>query len=87
MADIGRRIDVEFHQEVEITGGRVYLRGDLGVGELIGDLVGFAELAFDLHKKGNHTRLRELRSKLIPNRKDCTSRGGRYNLRWMIGVL
>ena len=58
MADIGRGIDVEFHQQIEVAGGRIDFRGDLGVRELIGDLVGLAELTFDLHEKGDHARLR-----------------------------
>ena len=54
-------IDVEFHQQIEIAGGRIDFRGDLGVGELVGDLVGLAELAFDLHEKGDHARLRTVK--------------------------
>src|SRR5580700_631865 len=57
MADVDRRIDVEFHQQIEVAGGGIDFRGDLGVGELIGDLVGLAELTFDLHKEGDHARL------------------------------
>ena len=60
MADIGRLIDVEFHQKVEIPRGRIDFRSDLGVRQLIGDLVGLAELAFDLHEKGDHARLRNV---------------------------
>ena len=29
-------LDVEFHQQVEVAGGRIDLGGDLGVGELVG---------------------------------------------------
>jgi hydroxyethylthiazole kinase len=58
MADVGCGIDVEFHQKIEIAGGRVDFRGNLRVGELVGDLIGLAELAFNLHEKGDHGRLR-----------------------------
>jgi hydroxyethylthiazole kinase len=58
MADVGCGIDIEFYQKIEITGGRVDFRGDLRVGELVGDLIGLAELAFNLHEKGDHGRLR-----------------------------
>ena len=58
MADVSRGIDVKFHQKIEIAGCGVDFRGNLGVGELIGDLIGLAELAFNLHEKGDHGRLR-----------------------------
>src|SRR4029077_2941315 len=54
MADVGSVLDVEFHQQVEISGDRVDLRGNLGVGELVGHLVGLSQLAFDLDEEGNH---------------------------------
>ena len=54
MADVGGVIDVEFDQQIVITGGGVDLRGDLGIGKRAGNLVGFAELAFDLHEKRLH---------------------------------
>ena len=46
-------------QEIEVTGGRIDLRGDLGVGKLVGDLIGLAELAFDLDEKRDHARASE----------------------------
>ncbi len=58
MADVGGGIDVEFHQEVEIARRRVDFRGNFRIGELIGNLIGLAELAFNLHEKGDHGRLR-----------------------------
>jgi hydroxyethylthiazole kinase len=58
MADIGCGIDVEFYQKIEIAGGRVDFRGNFRVGKLVGDLIGLAELAFNLHEKGDHGRLR-----------------------------
>ncbi len=54
MADVGAGVDIEFHQQVVVAGGRVDLGSDLGFGERIGHLVGFAELAFDLHEEGGH---------------------------------
>ena len=56
MADVGVGFDIEFCQQVEITGRGVDLRGDLGIGDLVGDLVGLAELALDLNEEGNHAR-------------------------------
>ena len=47
-------LDVEFHQQIEIAGGRIDLRSNLGVGQPVGDLVGLAELALDLHEERNH---------------------------------
>ena len=57
MADIGAFLDVEFAQQVVMAGGGIDFRGDLGVGEMIGDLIGLAELAFDLDEKRNHSCL------------------------------
>ena len=47
-------LDIELHQQVEVAGGGIDLGGDLGIRERVGDLVGFAELAFDLHEEGGH---------------------------------
>jgi hypothetical protein len=58
MADIGCRFDIEFDQQVEIAGGRINFGSDLGVSQLVRDLIRFAELAFDLHEKWDHARLR-----------------------------
>src|ERR1700721_1531364 len=54
VADIGALIDIKFHQQVEIAGGGINLRSNLGVGQPVGDLIGLAELALDLHKERNH---------------------------------
>ncbi len=54
MADVGVLVDVEFYQEIVITGGGIDLGGDLGLGKRVGDDIGLAELAFDLHEEGNH---------------------------------
>src|SRR5438094_1546332 len=59
MADVGLLLDVELHQQVVISGGRIDLGCELGVGELVRDLVGFAELALDLDEEGDHSPLRE----------------------------
>src|SRR5262245_65914405 len=58
MADVGLVLDVEFHQQVEVAGGRIDLGGELGVRELVCHLVGLAELAFDLDEERDHARLR-----------------------------
>src|SRR5215472_17183716 len=36
MADVGAVLDIELHQQVEVTGGRVNLGCDLGVGKRVG---------------------------------------------------
>ena len=54
MADVGVVADIELDQQIVIAGGGLDLRGDLGLGERIGDGIGLAELAFELHEKGNH---------------------------------
>ena len=57
MADIGRRFDIEFDQQVEIARGRIDFGRDLGIGQLARNLIRLAELAFDLHEKWDHARL------------------------------
>ncbi len=54
MADVSIVLDIEFHQEIVIASGGIDLRGDLGLGERVGDGVGLAELALELVEKGNH---------------------------------
>ena len=54
VADVGFVVDVEFHQQVVVAGGRIDLGGDLGLGQRVGHLVGLAELAFDLDEEGGH---------------------------------
>src|SRR5262249_36969636 len=58
MADIGAVLDVELNQQIIVAGGGVDFGGDLGVGEAVGDLIGLAEMAFDLDEEGNHAGLR-----------------------------
>jgi hypothetical protein len=58
VADIGRRLDIEFYQQIELAGGRIDFGRDLGVGQLARNLIRFTELAFDLHEKWDHARLR-----------------------------
>src|ERR1700744_5161327 len=54
VADVGVVIDIELHQEIVIARGGVDFRGNLGLGERVGDGVGLAELAFELDEEGNH---------------------------------
>src|SRR5882672_892513 len=62
MADVGVVVDVELDQQIVVARGGIDLRGDLGLGERVGDGIGLAELAFELDKEGNHRcRLRERR--------------------------
>src|SRR5579871_4604846 len=55
--DIGAGLDIKFDQKIELAGGRIDFRRDFGIRELVGHLVGFAEMAFDLDEEGNHPRL------------------------------
>ncbi len=72
MADVGRGLDIELDQEIEVPGRRINFGSDLGISELAGHVVCFAKLAFDLHEKRDHARLRP-DPYLIPERVDCTS--------------
>src|SRR6185312_385986 len=54
MADVGFVIDIELHQEIIVSGSRIDFGGDLGFGQLVGDRIGLAELAFDLDEERNH---------------------------------
>src|SRR5436190_12735418 len=58
MADIGGWFDIKFYQQIKVPGRRVDLRSDFCIGKLARDLVGLAELTFDLHEKRDHARLR-----------------------------
>ena len=58
VADIGRRLDIEFDQQIEVAGRRIDLGSYLGIGELTRHLVGFTELTFDLHEEWDHAPLR-----------------------------
>src|SRR3981081_1813807 len=58
MADVGVLVDIELDQQIELAGGRVYFRSDLGFGKSVRHVVGLAKLAFDLDEEGNHARLR-----------------------------
>src|SRR5258705_12584005 len=57
MADVGAVLDIELHQQVEVAGGRINFGCDLGIGQRVGNRIGFAEVAFDLNKKRNHAFL------------------------------
>src|SRR5262249_30565959 len=58
VTDIGRRLDIELYQQVEVPGCRIDFGSDLGIGQLARDLIRFAEPAFDLYEKWDHARLR-----------------------------
>ena len=44
-------------QQVEIPGGGIDLRGDLGIGEGVRHFIGLAELALDLNEERGHREL------------------------------
>src|SRR5271170_1567151 len=51
VADVGVVIDVEFDQQVVIAGGGIDFRGDLSLGQRVGDGIGLTELALELDEK------------------------------------
>src|SRR5271166_6194324 len=61
MADVGLVLDIELHQQVEISGCGIDFGRDLGICELVRHIVGLAELALDLDEKGYHPPLRPMR--------------------------
>src|SRR4051794_3591629 len=77
VTDVGRILNVELHQEVEVAGGRIDLRSDLGIRERVRYLVGFAEMAFDLHEKRNHPALPKLSPSIQQNHARLASRTNR----------
>src|SRR5579859_5615537 len=54
VADVGAVVDIELHQQIVVARRGIDFGGDFGFGECVGDGVGLAELAFDLHEEGNH---------------------------------
>src|SRR6202790_5221109 len=54
MPDVGVLVDVELDQQIVVARGGIDLGGDLGLGKRVGDGVGLAELAFELHEKRDH---------------------------------
>ena len=62
-------VDIELGHQVEIAGGGIDFRGDLGVGQRAGDLIGLTEVAFDLHEKRLHRLTRLCRIATLPCRK------------------
>jgi hypothetical protein len=54
MSDVGALFDVKFHKQIKVTGGRINLGRDLGIGKRIRHRIGFAEVAFDLNEKRDH---------------------------------
>src|SRR6202453_884206 len=85
MANISVVVDVELHQEVVITRGRIDLGGDLGLGKRVGDGVGLAELAFELHEKRHHRC--HLRSRRRGPIEQKTGRRGKRTCRgWQVAL-
>src|SRR4030095_5419517 len=54
VTDVRAAVDVEFHQQIVIAGGRIDLGCNFRLGQGVGHLVGLSELAFDLNEKGGH---------------------------------
>src|SRR5437660_1757854 len=54
MTDVDVAIDIEFGQDVEVTGDRVDFRRDLRFGKRACDRIGLAKRAFDFDEKGLH---------------------------------
>src|SRR5882672_1600940 len=51
VTDVLLVVDIEFGEQIVIAGGRVDFRGNLGIGERAGNVVGFAQVALYLHEK------------------------------------
>jgi hypothetical protein len=60
VSDIGVAIDIELYQEIIVARRRVDFRGYFCVSKLICDIIGLAELTFDLDKEGDHFRLQRV---------------------------
>jgi len=58
MANIGIIINVEFDQQIVITGCGIDFRGNFSGCYLARNLIGLAELAFDLNEKRLHEAIR-----------------------------
>src|SRR5215218_4383205 len=77
MADVGAGLHIKLREQVEVTGGGIDFRGDLSIGQRVRHLIRFTELAFDLHKKGYHARLRAgARSRPLQSSKKPSARQG-----------
>jgi hypothetical protein len=58
MTDVGLFFDIELYQQIVVSRGRIDFRGDFGIRELVGHVIGSAELALDLDEERDHPRLR-----------------------------
>src|SRR5262245_28525275 len=56
VTDVRAAVDVEFHQQIVVAGGRIDLGCNFRFGQGVGHLVGLSELAFDLNEKWGHRR-------------------------------
>jgi len=54
MTDVGLVVDVELCQQIVVARRRIDFRSDFGLGERIGDRIGFAKLSFDLNEERHH---------------------------------
>src|SRR5690606_35612080 len=78
MADIGRGVDIEFRQQIEFARGRIDFRRDFRIRQAVGDLVGLAELAFDLDEERNHSALQHLVVKQSSKKPPVWQAGGYF---------
>ena len=54
MPDVNAVINVEFGQNIKMAGNGINLRSDFTICQTACDIIGLAELAFDLNKKSFH---------------------------------
>src|SRR6478672_7938451 len=77
MTDVDTGVDIDLHQQIEFTRGRIDLRGNFRVGQAVGHLVGLAELAFDLDEERNHGASAPNPAKSTASGKTATGRRSR----------
>src|SRR5690606_16255727 len=54
LADVDTVLDVDLHQQVVLSAGRIELGGNLAFEQLVGDLIGPARRHLKLHEYGSH---------------------------------
>jgi hypothetical protein len=57
LADVVLGVDLDLHQEIVFAAGREEFGDNLAFEQRVGDLVGLARLALELHENGSHRDL------------------------------
>ena len=75
--DVGGLVDIELHQQVELSRRGIDFGGDFRVRQRVSDLIRLAERAFDLDKKRNHLRSPARTSRRVnPAKSACRGKAG-----------